>query len=114
MTIAKVKIAQLSQEHLGKLRTLEAALGNLIIALEPIHYLAELSKKQFKQLQECEEKMDLILIAYDPIRAKSGTREVEWKPSPQLERADLSEKQFQRLQATEKEMDVILLASKSS
>jgi hypothetical protein len=62
----RMKIAQLDDGSLAKLRVLEEEMGTLILALEPHHPLAMLDEEQVKRLQELEQELGVVLLAYKP------------------------------------------------
>ncbi len=59
-----VKVAQLDETNLNRLRTLENELGARIVAFEKQYPLANLSEEQLKQLQTAEKELDVVLVAY--------------------------------------------------
>ena len=66
MTTSRLKIANLDEASLKKLRQMEEAYGALILALEPHHPLAELSSEHINQIRNLEEELGVVLIAYKP------------------------------------------------
>lgn len=66
MAATRMKIAQLDDGSLAKLRVLEEEMGTLILALEPHHPLAKLDEEQVKRLQELEQELGVVLLAYKP------------------------------------------------
>lgn len=60
----RMKIANLDEASLGKLRAMEQAWGTVILALEPYHPLAELTEEQLQKLQALEQELGVVLIAY--------------------------------------------------
>lgn len=66
MSARKMKIANLDEASLEKLRNLEEAYGAIIVALEPHYPLAELSDEQVNMLKKLEEELGVVLIAYRP------------------------------------------------
>lgn len=64
MNKPKLKLAELDDASLKKLRQLEEATGTLIVALEREYPIAELDQSQLKQLQVLESDLGVILIAY--------------------------------------------------
>ncbi len=66
MTTRRMKLANLDEASLNRLRQMEEAYGTLILALEPHHALAELSSEQINQLRNLEEALGVLLIAYRP------------------------------------------------
>jgi hypothetical protein len=65
MAAPRMKIAQLDEAQLAKVRALEEALGVYVVALEPQYQLADLSEEQLKRLQAAEEEMGVVLLAYE-------------------------------------------------
>lgn len=65
MSTAQMKIANLDEASLAKLKKMEEAFGSLIIALEPHRPFAELDAAQVKKLQELEKELGVTLIAFD-------------------------------------------------
>ena len=66
MTTRRMKIADLDESSLKRLRQMEEAYGTLILALEPHYSLADLSDDKVKMLQQLEEELGVVLIAYQP------------------------------------------------
>ncbi|MEW5867861.1 MAG: hypothetical protein AB1894_01185 [Chloroflexota bacterium] len=64
MTTRRMKIATLDEAGLEKLRQMEAAMGTLILALEPHYPMAALSDEQIEKLQALEQELGVVLIAY--------------------------------------------------
>ncbi len=64
MTTPRMKIANLDDASLEKLKRMEDAFGSLILALEPQHPLADLSEDQVQKLQILEKELGVTLIAY--------------------------------------------------
>jgi predicted DNA-binding transcriptional regulator len=62
----RMRIANLDEDGLKKLRQMEEAWGTVILALEPHHPLAELSVEQVQKLKALEQELGVVLIAYDP------------------------------------------------
>lgn len=65
MDATRVKVAQLDEGQLAKVRELEEAMGTYVVALEPQHRLAALTEEQLKTLQEAEKALDVILLAFE-------------------------------------------------
>jgi hypothetical protein len=63
-TARRLKIANLDEASLEKLRRMEAATGTLILALEPHYPPAKLSEEQVAKLKALEEELGVVLIAY--------------------------------------------------
>lgn len=64
MTTRRMKIANLDEDGIKKLRQMEETFGTLIVALEPHVPLAELSEDQVQRLQALEQDLGVVLIAY--------------------------------------------------
>jgi predicted xylose isomerase-like sugar epimerase len=64
MTRPRMKFANLDEESLKKLTTLEEQMGTLILAVEPIYPFAQLKEEQIKKIQKLEEEFDIILLAF--------------------------------------------------
>jgi len=64
MTTPRMKIANLDDASLAKLKQMEESFGSLILALEPHHPLADLSEDQVQRLQILEKELGVTLIAY--------------------------------------------------
>ena len=64
MTKRRMKIADLDEASIKRIRQMEEAMGTLIVALEPHIPQAELTEEQVRKLQDLEEEMGVVLIAY--------------------------------------------------
>ena len=64
MTTRRMKIANLDEDGVKKIRQMEESFGTLIVALEPHIPLAELSDEQVQKLQAVEQDLGVVLIAY--------------------------------------------------
>lgn len=64
MTKRRMKIADLDQASIERIRQMEESFGTLIVALEPHVPLAELTEEQVRKLQGIEKEMGVVLIAY--------------------------------------------------
>ena len=64
MTDSRMKIAELDQVRLDKVRALEQELGTYVVALEPAVPLAKLTDEQLKRLQAVEAELGVVLLAY--------------------------------------------------
>jgi len=65
MAKTRLKIADLTEEEITKVKAMEESLDTLILALEPVRPFAKLTEEQMKRLQELEKEMGVVLIAYD-------------------------------------------------
>ncbi len=59
-----MKIANLDEAGLKKIKQMEDSMGTLIIALEPHIPLAELTEEQVETLNTLEGELGVVLIAY--------------------------------------------------
>jgi hypothetical protein len=59
-----MKIANLDEEGIARIRQMEESMDTLIVALEPHYPLAELSEEQVNKLQDLEKVLGVVLIAY--------------------------------------------------
>jgi len=64
MSKRRMKIANLDEEGIERIRQMEDAMDSLIVALEPHYPLAELSAEQVSRLQDLENELGVVLIAY--------------------------------------------------
>ena len=64
MTKRRMKIANLDEAGIKKIRQMEESFGTLIVALEPHIPLAGLTEEQVKKLQDLEKELGVVLIAY--------------------------------------------------
>ncbi len=64
MSKQRMKIANLDEASLDRIRQMEESMGTLIVALEPHIPLAELSEEQVDKLRSLEQELDVVLIAY--------------------------------------------------
>ena len=64
MAAKRMKIANLDEADLKKVKQMEESMGTLIIALEPQIPLAKLSDAQVEVLNALEEELGVVLIAY--------------------------------------------------
>lgn len=62
-----VKIAQLDERSLSKVKALEQEIGKLIVALEPRVRVAALAGAQLERMQKLEKELGIILVAYEPL-----------------------------------------------
>ena len=60
----RMKIADLDETGIERIRQMEESMGTLIVALEPHVPLAELSEEQVQKLQTLEQDLGVVLIAY--------------------------------------------------
>lgn len=64
MPVPKMRIANLDEASLERIRDLEEQFGTLILAVEPRYSPAELNEDQLKRLKNLEEELEVVLIAY--------------------------------------------------
>ena len=64
MTKRRMKIADLDETSIERIRQMEESMGSLIVALEPHVPLAELTEEQVRKLQDLEKELEVVLIAY--------------------------------------------------
>ncbi len=64
MTKRRMKIANLDEENVKRVRQMEESMGTLIVALEPHYPLAKLNDEQVKRLQDLEKDLGVVLMAY--------------------------------------------------
>ena len=64
MASPRLQIAQLDNDSLEKLKTLEEEFGTTILALEPKYPVADLSSEQLSKLQQLEGELGVVLLAY--------------------------------------------------
>lgn len=72
MATIRMKYAQLDEDNLEKVRSLEKQTGAVVLVMEKIHPLARLTDPQIQQIQALEKDLGVILIAYLPSVAGSG------------------------------------------
>jgi hypothetical protein len=63
MTKRKMKIANLDEKSIARIRNMEETMDTLIVALEPHYPLADLSEEQVNKLQDLEKDLGVVLIA---------------------------------------------------
>ena len=64
MSSRRMKIANLDEAGLKKVKQMEESIGTIIIALEPHIPLAELTEEQVEALGALEQNLGVVLIAY--------------------------------------------------
>lgn len=64
MPTPRMRIANLDDASLEKLRNMEEAMGATILALEPVYPVAQLTSEQLEVLQQLEKELGVVLIAY--------------------------------------------------
>lgn len=60
----RMKIADLDEASIERIRQMEESMGTLIVALEPHFPPAELTEEQVRKLQDLEKEIGVVLIAY--------------------------------------------------
>lgn len=61
----RMKVADLDEKTLAKVRALEDEIGACVLALEPKVKLKDLSDEQLEKLTSAEEELGVILMAYE-------------------------------------------------
>ena len=61
----RMKIADLDEAGLARVRALEKDIGACVLALEPKVKLRDLSEDQLERLRAAEQELGLVLLAYD-------------------------------------------------
>ena len=64
MAQPRMKVAELDDARLERLRTLEDELGTCIVALTPQYPRADLPADKIERLQAAEQEMGVVLLAY--------------------------------------------------
>lgn len=64
--------AQLDEQSLARVRTLESELGSIIIAYHAETPFSHLSEDQLRRLAELEQELGVVLLAYKPRVATVG------------------------------------------
>ncbi len=64
MAAPRMKIAELDEARLAKVRKLEEKIGTYLVALEPQYSLAKLTKEQLRQVEALEKDLGVVLLAY--------------------------------------------------
>ena len=64
MSEPRMRIADLDQERLEKLKKLEGEIGAVILALEPQYMPADLTEEQIAKLRALEDELGVVLLAY--------------------------------------------------
>lgn len=67
MNLTHLRVADLGQEDVDRIRSLEKDINAHIMALEPQVKLRELDEEGMKKLRELEDALGVVLIAYDPV-----------------------------------------------
>lgn len=67
MNLTHLRVAELDQQAVDRLRSLEKDINAHIMALEPQVSLRELDEDEMRKLRELEEALGVVLIAYDPV-----------------------------------------------
>ncbi|MFW6115544.1 MAG: hypothetical protein ACOC7Y_00620 [Chloroflexota bacterium] len=60
-----MKIADLDEASLAKVRALEEKIGACVLALEPKVKLRDLSEEELERLRSAEEELGVVLMAYE-------------------------------------------------
>ena len=64
MAKRRMKMANLDETEIKRIRQMEESMGSLIVALEPHYPLAEMNEEQVQKLQDLEDELGVVLIAY--------------------------------------------------
>jgi hypothetical protein len=72
MNPANLPVADLDEDRLARLRSLEQDLGAVVIAYRPDSPYAPLSDEQLRRLQQLERELGVVLLAYRPQVAAAG------------------------------------------
>ena len=64
MSALRMKIANLDEASLQKVRDLEEQMESVILVLEPHRPLADLTPEQVERLQSLEKELGVLLLAY--------------------------------------------------
>lgn len=66
MPASRMKIANLDEASLKRVRELEEQMESVILVLEPHRPLADLTSDQVQRLHSLEEELGVLLLAYRP------------------------------------------------
>ena len=72
MATIRMKYAQLDENNLERVRSLEEQTGAVVLVMEKVHPLARLTDPQIQRIQALEKDLGVILIAYPPSVAAGG------------------------------------------
>jgi len=72
MAPQQLRVAELNEARLARIRDLESRLGSIVIAYESQPTYADLSPEQLAALQELEHELGVVLVAYTPKVASVG------------------------------------------
>lgn len=64
MAKTRLKFATLDEDSLTRLHTLENQMGSVVLAVEPVYPVADLTEEQIRRVQALEKELDVILLAY--------------------------------------------------
>ena len=64
MATSQMKITELDETRLAKVKALEDELGFCVVVLEKEFSVADLSEDQLRKLQAAEEELGVVLLAY--------------------------------------------------
>ncbi len=59
-----MQVAQVDEQRLNRVRSLENELGTCVVAYEPGPRPAQLSQEQLRRLQAVEKELGIVLVAY--------------------------------------------------
>ncbi len=64
MATVRLKYAQLDESGMQRIQALEQQTGAVVLVMEKVHPLANLTDAQIMKIQELERELGVILIAY--------------------------------------------------
>lgn len=67
MALTHLRVADLDQDAIERIQSLEMALDAHILALEPQVTLRDLDQEDMERLRTLEEALGVVLIAYEPV-----------------------------------------------
>lgn len=72
MVQQKMRFANLDESSLNRIKKMEEAMGSVILAVEPVYPVAELSPEQVERLQAVEKELGVVIVAYKIEKGVSG------------------------------------------
>lgn len=67
MNLTHLRVADLDEQAVDRIRSLEKDINAHIMALEPQVNLRDLDEEGMRKLRELEDALGVVLIAYDPV-----------------------------------------------
>lgn len=67
MNLTHLRVAELDEQAVDRIRSLEKDINAHIMALEPQVNLRDLDEEGMRKLRELEDALGVVLIAYDPV-----------------------------------------------